>query len=91
MKSSLSAPISTLPSSAVGAAASSVILQIDASQTRAQAQPLSSCACGKERNAAAPEGPKMEVFVTKALKKIRKETSRKHKALREACNCVLRE
>eukprot|EP00937_MAST-01D_sp_MAST-1D-sp2_P002936 g2936.t1 len=31
----------------------------------------------------------MEVFVTKALKKIRKETSRKHKALRDSCDSVL--
>ena len=31
----------------------------------------------------------MEVFVTKALKKIRKETSRKHKALRDSCDKVL--
>ena len=33
----------------------------------------------------------MEVFVQRALKKIKKETSRKHKALRESCNTVLRE
>jgi hypothetical protein len=31
----------------------------------------------------------MEVFVQRALKKIKKETSRKHKALRESCNDVL--
>ena len=31
----------------------------------------------------------MEVFVTKALKKIRKETSRKHKELRDSCDAVL--